>query len=225
MRESPRMPHAMPRAPHPPSASPTTAFSTTRGFHSHPDGLDTQSAKESASLPTHSFGVLRSDPSSSSLQHINSSPTYSNRGGSSHGHHSQAGLSNGSTPVFQVTINPSAPHPKAPFVDSRHSGSPEQPPRRVESRDAHNTSGMSNYSSIISFPVAGSANGSLSQREYSPDDASNASDDGDISGSNSGKKHVCSTCFKRFNRPSSLRIHVNTHTGATRKSTVTSKIF
>ncbi|CAA7268720.1 unnamed protein product [Cyclocybe aegerita] len=33
----------------------------------------------------------------------------------------------------------------------------------------------------------------------------------------SGKKHVCPTCFKRFNRPSSLRIHVNTHTGATRQ--------
>jgi len=31
-----------------------------------------------------------------------------------------------------------------------------------------------------------------------------------------GRKHVCSTCFKRFNRPSSLRIHLNTHTGATR---------
>ena len=32
-----------------------------------------------------------------------------------------------------------------------------------------------------------------------------------------GKKHVCPTCLKRFNRPSSLRIHVNTHTGATRE--------
>jgi uncharacterized Zn-finger protein len=31
-----------------------------------------------------------------------------------------------------------------------------------------------------------------------------------------GRKHVCTTCFKRFNRPSSLRIHLNTHTGATR---------
>ncbi|CAK5264026.1 unnamed protein product [Mycena citricolor] len=30
-----------------------------------------------------------------------------------------------------------------------------------------------------------------------------------------GKKHLCPTCGKRFNRPSSLRIHVNTHTGAT----------
>ncbi|KAF8142251.1 hypothetical protein K438DRAFT_1636041 [Mycena galopus ATCC 62051] len=34
-------------------------------------------------------------------------------------------------------------------------------------------------------------------------------------GAEEGKKHVCPTCAKRFNRPSSLRIHVNTHTGAT----------
>ncbi|KAJ7212761.1 hypothetical protein B0H12DRAFT_1033176 [Mycena haematopus] len=30
-----------------------------------------------------------------------------------------------------------------------------------------------------------------------------------------GKRHICPICAKRFNRPSSLRIHVNTHTGAT----------
>lgn len=35
-----------------------------------------------------------------------------------------------------------------------------------------------------------------------------------------GKKHICPTCLKRFNRPSSLRIHVNTHTGATRESSL-----
>lgn len=37
------------------------------------------------------------------------------------------------------------------------------------------------------------------------------------SGREAGKKYRCGTCGKRFNRPSSLRIHVNTHTGATRK--------
>ncbi|KAJ7117183.1 hypothetical protein C8R44DRAFT_539071, partial [Mycena epipterygia] len=29
------------------------------------------------------------------------------------------------------------------------------------------------------------------------------------------KKYVCSICLKRFDRPSSLRTHANTHTGAT----------
>lgn len=31
-------------------------------------------------------------------------------------------------------------------------------------------------------------------------------------------RHVCDACGKRFNRPSSLRIHANTHTGAKRES-------
>ncbi|KDR71146.1 hypothetical protein GALMADRAFT_127348 [Galerina marginata CBS 339.88] len=44
------------------------------------------------------------------------------------------------------------------------------------------------------------------------DAAASGADDNDTS---NGKKHICPTCFKRFNRPSSLRIHVNTHTGAT----------
>ena len=31
------------------------------------------------------------------------------------------------------------------------------------------------------------------------------------------QKHRCPTCFKHFNRPSSLRTHLNTHTGMTRE--------
>ncbi|KAF7331344.1 C2h2 conidiation transcription factor [Mycena kentingensis (nom. inval.)] len=31
----------------------------------------------------------------------------------------------------------------------------------------------------------------------------------------SSRKHLCGTCGKQFNRPSSLKIHENTHTGAT----------
>ncbi|KAK0212069.1 hypothetical protein DFS33DRAFT_1278877 [Desarmillaria ectypa] len=37
----------------------------------------------------------------------------------------------------------------------------------------------------------------------------------DDDGMKESKKHVCTMCHKRFNRPSSLRIHINTHTGAT----------
>ena len=40
-------------------------------------------------------------------------------------------------------------------------------------------------------------------------------------GGNDGKRHTCPHCTKRFNRPSSLRIHLNTHTGAKRKLTPT----
>jgi uncharacterized Zn-finger protein len=43
-----------------------------------------------------------------------------------------------------------------------------------------------------------------------------AGEDGE-GGADEGRKHVCPTCAKRFNRPSSLKIHVNTHTGATRE--------
>ncbi|KAJ7062529.1 hypothetical protein C8F01DRAFT_986342, partial [Mycena amicta] len=41
-----------------------------------------------------------------------------------------------------------------------------------------------------------------------------AQDDGDGDDDNAARKHPCPHCHKRFNRPSSLRIHLNTHTGA-----------
>jgi hypothetical protein len=49
-----------------------------------------------------------------------------------------------------------------------------------------------------------------------PDDDGEGGMNGQL-GTGQGKKHICPSCLKRFNRPSSLRIHVNTHTGATRE--------
>ncbi|KAJ7117164.1 hypothetical protein C8R44DRAFT_792059 [Mycena epipterygia] len=59
-----------------------------------------------------------------------------------------------------------------------------------------------------------SSSGSSDGDDAEMDDVEGEEDGG---GPEEGKKHVCPTCAKRFNRPSSLRIHVNTHTGATRE--------
>ncbi|KAF8874872.1 hypothetical protein CPB84DRAFT_1689911, partial [Gymnopilus junonius] len=63
-----------------------------------------------------------------------------------------------------------------------------------------------------SFQTTSASGRGANTNEEDEDGALSAAEDNDIS---NGKKHVCPTCFKRFNRPSSLRIHVNTHTGAT----------
>jgi len=67
---------------------------------------------------------------------------------------------------------------------------------------------------VISFTISRPTSESSKPNQSPSEDAS----DDDNPGETAGKKHICPTCLKRFNRPSSLRIHVNTHTGATRKS-------
>ncbi|KAF5372091.1 hypothetical protein D9758_004954 [Tetrapyrgos nigripes] len=126
-----------------------------------------------------SFNVLRSDPSSSSLQHITSSSSLSKP------RTAVDKVSNGSAPAFRV--NPSS----LPGPNYHESVSFYSSPETRTSSDAI-------APKIDSFP---------SQR------SDDLSDNGD--GDGEERKHICSTCHKRFNRPSSLRIHMNTHTGAT----------
>ncbi|KAI0046318.1 hypothetical protein FA95DRAFT_1494207 [Auriscalpium vulgare] len=51
--------------------------------------------------------------------------------------------------------------------------------------------------------------------DNSLDNTSSYADDGSRARSYGadGKRHACPHCYKRFNRPSSLEIHINTHTG------------
>ncbi|KAJ3795350.1 hypothetical protein GGU11DRAFT_233218 [Lentinula aff. detonsa] len=132
----------------------------------------------------YSFDVLRSDPSSSSLQHIASSATLPNRPSAILGPNRASDRSVGSTPLLRVNIGSS-------------SGSTNRPSSTEYTHAAARPRYPHIPSSLPSDP---------DQVTYSSDEVS---DDGD------DKKHVCNTCHKRFNRPSSLRIHMNTHTGAT----------
>ncbi|KAJ7175039.1 hypothetical protein C8R43DRAFT_1230551 [Mycena crocata] len=89
---------------------------------------------------------------------------------------------------------------------------------------------MHGYDSEYSFDVLRNAHapalsssyiaGSSSSRDaaewgQSPMADMGDADDGESIGAGEPKRHVCTTCGKRFNRPSSLQIHANTHTGAT----------
>lgn len=157
----------------------------------------------------YSFDILRSDPSSLSLQHIASSATYPNRTIHPASQNPHTSLSGGSIPAFRVAVA-STSGPRHRLTDSHGPrGYAQSPDNHAESIRVDSNSG----SGCSSFPAFGSAAvRSLHSGEISD------SDDDELSASSHGKKHICPTCFKRFNRPSSLKIHVNTHTGATRTS-------
>ncbi|KAF7303204.1 C2h2 conidiation transcription factor [Mycena kentingensis (nom. inval.)] len=55
---------------------------------------------------------------------------------------------------------------------------------------------------------------SFGEDEEDADGDYDGMDDAESEGRLNLRKHVCPTCNKKFNRPSSLRIHLNTHTGA-----------
>jgi uncharacterized Zn-finger protein len=76
------------------------------------------------------------------------------------------------------------------------------------------------------FPsLSTSAHSSSGSSDGDFEEGNEGEEDEDSTGAEECKRHVCPTCAKRFNRPSSLRIHVNTHTGATRESCSYLSIF
>ena len=164
-----------------------------------------------------SYNVLRSDPSNSSLEHILTSVSYPHKS-SNPGQVPRLGAGSGLTPTFRVSVSQTSPSSGHLGMHQRQRSSSEL------STDGHMVlvyergkrgSEPSQAYATISFPVEETGIESTDSRIADVTDA--VSDDGEVSGGAAGKKHICPTCSKRFNRPSSLRIHVNTHTGATRK--------
>lgn len=185
----------------------------SRPRHAHSTSLGQQSCSPAQ------FSVLRSDSLSQSLVDISSSATSLPIRGVNPSVRSPNGVaSNGSSPPFRVESSSSVPpfdytsrnldrHPRRSPI----TGPLSRPPREIEI-PRKSASPPVPYPATIIFPMA-SAGEAASANEI--DDASD--DDNSPSESHTGKKHVCPICQKRFNRPSSLRIHLNTHTGATRK--------
>ncbi|KAF8808278.1 hypothetical protein BYT27DRAFT_7137468 [Phlegmacium glaucopus] len=143
----------------------------------------------------YSFDLLRSDPIHSSLQHLTSTeslPTNPQQ------HLGPNAVASGSS--FRVSVPPTtATSIQVPVSMEGRSRAPQR-------RDPDPA-----VPAMISFPVSRPASGSSKPNQSPSEDVT----DDDNPGESAGKKHICPTCLKRFNRPSSLRIHVNTHTGAT----------
>ncbi|KIL56241.1 hypothetical protein M378DRAFT_532189 [Amanita muscaria Koide BX008] len=175
--------------------------------------------------PLHySFNVLRSDPSNSSLEHIASSASYPHKSSNNPLQaHSNLHLGGAGTvaPAFRVTVPPSS----SPSHYDMSSSPGDRHMQGVERTSSRRGSESSQVYTTISFPLDEGPRGPSSMSSPSgragesrvSDVNGAASDDGEPphAGGTAGKKHICPTCSKRFNRPSSLRIHVNTHTGAT----------
>jgi hypothetical protein len=116
------------------------------------------------------------------------------------------------------SINATA-SPRASHQPNRPSMSSFQPPQE--------TARLHPVGSATLLPRPSSPSSTISENE-SP--GSDASSQGDLSPddslppiaadkqSDTGRRHACPHCAKRFNRPSSLAIHVNTHTGDKRKT-------
>ncbi|KAJ8519970.1 hypothetical protein ONZ45_g3133 [Pleurotus djamor] len=106
-------------------------------------------------------------------------------------------------------LNGGEPHWRVPMTDSHFS--------RPTLRHDGNSPGVlyaAGEHRVITFPV--SPHSTKSSLGRSDDQHQHLEVGGSSTGgSDPNRRHVCPICPRRFNRPSSLRIHINTHTGET----------
>lgn len=206
--------------------SPPPSSSSSESAPNRQLSYRTQQGSDGLPSPaTYSFNVLRADPLTSSLEHVASSTKLRTRGATSSHGNPGAGIANGSTPVFRVSMTSFVP-PRQSQQRHKHR-SPDavygpQSPRDDAFKVASPTQHVQDTrpqpsSSVLSFSVSDPPNSASTvmtndgRRPYlkSSDHLSTM-----LHGEGRGKKHQCPHCGKRFNRPSSMKIHVNTHTGA-----------
>ncbi|KAH7923187.1 hypothetical protein BV22DRAFT_603132 [Leucogyrophana mollusca] len=213
-----------PSLPSPPPSCSSSECESNQSPYAHTRHLDPY---DPTATPSYSFNVLRSDPITSSLEHVASSTTLRNRGSTGVQPSSPAGIANGSAPAFRVAMPPldSRSHSSRrrqlpPSMIPEHHSDPRM--HESPSLHSHSKSQLPHLrsqptSSILSFSLLdppGCAPTIMSNDGRRPYLKSSDLNDGSLHGEGRGKKHQCPHCGKRFNRPSSLKIHVNTHTGA-----------
>lgn len=142
---------------------------------------------DGASAAQYSFDVLRPHPFTSDLEHIASTSDVSSL---SRGHQPYPAAYPARTALHSIPASNATFRvhiPSSARTQALQRGSPREGHRAENSPQEmnHNTYHSNPHGLVMSLP-------------------SEPSDE---------KKHCCPQCHKRFNRPSSLRIHVNTHTG------------
>jgi len=137
--------------------------------------------------------------------------------------------SDGYRPIAPSSSSLGYPHPTTESINTTASPRVSHQPNRPSLssfQPPQETPRLHPVGSASLLPRPSSPSSTISENE-SP--GSDASSQGDLSPdeslppiaadkqSDTGRRHACPHCAKRFNRPSSLAIHVNTHTGDKRK--------
>ncbi|TFK53276.1 hypothetical protein OE88DRAFT_1733238 [Heliocybe sulcata] len=160
----------------------------------------------------YSFTVLRADPASASLEHLASSTNLQDLAA-----HPAPSASVAAAPSFRVAVQPAAPSPPRGEKNYRmlvavdEAGEPSMPAdvnvnvEERERQDARVSPPLSSGSYTYTFDLTASS--SFRPLVVSPEA------EREPGSRNGGKKHTCRICLKRFNRPSSLKIHETTHSG------------